>query len=99
MEDIIRIRAELGGHELAYNYALPREFAVALQPLPRDRELGGWDAVAGMHQLDQRRMAAKAIAAQIATALLQMVEMRDPENGYDKVMAGVDEFKAGLRIR
>lgn len=80
----IDIRWGHGETMLGYRMPLPSNIARALNPLPRDRELGGWAAMHALEQMEHRRQAVRHMGHAIAEALMEMVEQRDTVNGYTR---------------
>lgn len=83
--------------ERHFNFMLDPLIVRALAPLPRGREIDGFAAVEAVEQLQRRREAAKHLGGLLASAVLEMAELDDPENGYDKAHEGYSEFKRNLR--
>lgn len=79
----VHITDDMRNDVVAFNQELAPWIAQAIRPLSRDRELGGWAAIDAMEQLNRRRDAAKAIAEGITVAIMEMIESKDPVNGYE----------------
>ena len=83
-ELMIDLRWGHGETMLSYRMPLPANLTRALHPLPSARELGGWEAMHALEQMQHRREACKHLAYVIAEGLMEMIEQRDSVNGYTR---------------
>jgi len=82
--------------ELCYRIALDKTESIAFEPLPSGRELGGWEAITALDMMDKRRTFARRLAERLSDAVMEIIEHRDPVDGYKRVYEEADKFRAGL---
>lgn len=80
----LTVEGELGESSKRITLDVPFDYALALRPLPRDREIDGYASRAAQLQRDLRVKAIKDIGQALSRALADIVNTADPVDGYSR---------------